>query len=69
MKKAVCESAEGDAPQQIMEDDGIAIVAPKAVIDEEFYGDQDYEVDELDEEGFGEMNFDDSSLFAEDPKF
>jgi len=24
---------------------------------------------ELDEEGFGEMNFDDSSLFAEDPKF
>ena len=44
-------------------------VAPKAVIDEEFYGDQDYEVDELDEEGFGEMNFDDSSLFAEDPKF
>ncbi|MFM2291764.1 MAG: hypothetical protein RIS29_1577, partial [Bacteroidota bacterium] len=23
----------------------------------------------LDEEGFGEMNFDDSSLFSEDPRF
>jgi hypothetical protein len=69
LKKAVCESAEGDAPQQIMEDEGIVIAPPKAVIDEEFYGDQDFEMDELDEEGFGEMNFDDSSLFAEDPKF
>ncbi len=70
LKIAVCQSVEGDAPQQIMEDDGITIAPPKAaVIDEEFYGDQDYELDELDEEGFGEMNFDDSSLFAEDPKF
>ena len=44
-------------------------VAPKASLDENFYGDEDFELDELDEEGFGEMNFDDSSLFSEDPKF
>ena len=69
LDKAKCISKEGDAPQQILEDDGILIAPPKAVIDEEFYGDQDYELDEMDEEGFGEMNFDDSSLFAEDPKF
>jgi len=43
--------------------------AQKATIGEDFYGDQDFELDELDEEGFGEMNFDDSSLFSEDPKF
>ena len=69
LAKAKCISQEGDAPQQILEDDGILIAPPKAVIDEEFYGDEDYELDEIDEEGFGEMNFDDSSLFAEDPKF
>lgn len=66
-KKAVCISAEGDAPQQIMEDETVS-VAPKIAIDENFYGDEEFELDELDEEGFGEMNFDDSSLFAEDPK-
>ena len=64
----VCISSEGTAPVQIMADEGINI-APKANIDENFYGDEDYELEELDEEGFGEMNFDDSSLFAEDPKF
>jgi hypothetical protein len=68
MDKAVCISSEGEAPIQIMTDDGIAI-APKANLDENFYGDEDYELDELDEEGFGEMNFDDSTLFSEDPKF
>jgi len=69
-KKAVCITSEGIAPEQILADDGISVV-PKATttIDEEFYGDEDYELDELDEEGFGEMNFDDSSLFTEDPKF
>jgi len=68
MDKAVCMSSEGDAPIQILADDGLT-VAPKASLDENFYGDEDFELDELDEEGFGEMNFDDSSLFSEDPKF
>jgi len=66
--KAVCVSAEGDAPIQIMAEDAL-VAAPKAAFDENFYGDEEFELDELDEEGFGEMNFDDSSLFAEDPKF
>jgi len=68
LDKPVCISSEGDAPVQILAEEGITI-APKANLDENFYGDEDYELDELDEEGFGEMNFDDSSLFAEDPKF
>jgi hypothetical protein len=38
-------------------------------LDENFYGDEDFDIDELDEEGFGDMNFDDSALFSEDPKF
>jgi hypothetical protein len=68
LDKAVCITSEGKAPVQIMAEEGIA-VAPKTSLDENFYGDEDYEPEELDEEGFGEMNFDDSSLFAEDPKF
>jgi hypothetical protein len=43
-------------------------VAPKLNLDENFYGDEDFDIDELDEEGFGDMNFDDSTLFADDSK-
>lgn len=68
LDKAECTTSEGDAPLQIMADDGLTI-APKVSIDENFYGDEEFEIDELDEEGFGEMNFDDNSLFSEDPKF
>jgi len=68
LEKPVCITSEGVAPVQVIIDEGIT-VAPKANIDENFYGDEDYELDELDEEGFGEMNFDDSTLFTEDPKF
>lgn len=68
LDKAVCLTTEGNAPIQILADDELVVV-PKTTLDENFYGDEDYELDELDEEGFGEMNFDDSSLFSEDPKF
>jgi len=67
LDKPECVSSEGTAPVQIMVEEGITAI-PKANLDENFYGDEDYELDELDEEGFGEMNFDDSSLFAEDPQ-
>ena len=68
LDKAVCITSEGEAPIQILTDDGL-VVAPKESLDENFYGDEDYELEELDEEGLGEMNFDDSTLFSEDPKF
>jgi hypothetical protein len=60
-------STEGKAPQQIMAEEAIK-VAPKLNLDENFYGDEDFDIDELDEEGFGDMNFDDSTLFADDSK-
>lgn len=68
VEKPVCVSSSGKAPQQIMNDEDINI-ASKINLDESFYGDEEFDVDELDEEGFGDMNFDDSTLFAEDPKF
>lgn len=61
-------SSEGKAPQQILADEAVSI-APKMTLDENFYGDEDFDIDELDEEGFGDMNFDDSTLFADDNKF
>ena len=67
-EKPVCLTSEGNPPIQIMADETM-ITTPKVNLDENFYGDEDFELDELDEEGFGEMNFDDSSLFSEDPKF
>ena len=66
--KAVCSSAKGEAPQQVLSDEAI-LAAPKVNLDENFYGDEDFDADELDEEGFGDMNFDDSSLFNDDSKF
>jgi hypothetical protein len=68
LDKAVCSSAKGEAPQQVLSDEAI-LAAPKVNLDENFYGDEDFDADELDEEGFGDMNFDDSSLFNDDSKF
>lgn len=65
MDKAECVISKGEPPlQMISEEDFIA--GSKLTIDENFYGDEDFNVDELDEEGFGDLNFDDSSLFNDD---
>lgn len=61
-------SAEGKAPAQLISDDAMNFNTAVSV-DENFYGDEDFDMDELDEEGFGDMNFDDSTLFADDSKF
>ncbi|MBP6260493.1 MAG: hypothetical protein KA303_02790 [Paludibacter sp.] len=68
IEAAECVSSTGNPPQQIIDDEAI-FAAPKMNLDENFYGDEDFDIDELDEEGFGDMNFDDSALFSEDPKF
>jgi hypothetical protein len=65
MNKAECISSKGDAPLQIVDDIDF-IVGSKLTVDENFYGDEDFDLDELDDEGFGDMNFDDSSLFNDD---
>ncbi len=59
--------SEGKAPQQIIAEEAVS-VAPKLTLDENFYGDEDFDIEELDEEGFGDMNFDDSTLFSDDNK-
>ncbi len=68
---AVCTTSQGKAPKQMVENDDFLNIIQKTPIvasDESFYGDQDFNLDELDEEGFGDMNFDDESLFSDDSK-
>lgn len=68
LKSPVCTQSEGEPPVQIIEIENI-LTAPKANLDENFYGDEEFDTDELDDEGFGEMNFDDNSLFTEEQTF
>lgn len=69
LDKPKCVLSQGTPPEQNIEEEETLTATPKLNLDENFYGDQDFEMDELDEEGFGDMNFDDSALFSEDPKF
>jgi len=62
LEKAQCVSTIGNPPVQTLGEEAFTIPT-KISIDENFYGDEEFDIDEMDEEGFGEMNFDDSSLF------
>lgn len=59
--EAVCTTSTGSAPVQIAEETDFA--APQKIqipSDENFYGDEEFEIDELDEEGSGDLNFDET---------
>ena len=64
LKDPVCSLSLGQAPQEIVDlDEFDAKVDAKqaavtADLEEDFYGDQDYNADEFDTEGFDEMTFD-----------
>ena len=60
LAKPVCLKAEGKAPEQISMDDdfmNITNTTKNVDLDADFYGDEDYESDELDEEGYSDINF------------
>ncbi len=63
LDKVICTKADGKAPQQLKTEDNPLTTAKDIDLDEDFYGDSQYDSDELDSEGFGDMNFDDNSLF------
>lgn len=63
-----CIVTKGDPPVQISINEDSAYISDVSV-DENFYGDEEFDLDEIDDEGFGDMNFDNNSLFSEDPKF
>lgn len=58
-----CTKSVGKAPKQLETEDILASAGKDLDMDSDFYGSDEYDADELDPEGFGDMNFDDSSLF------
>lgn len=61
LEKSVCTTSIGEPPVQ-MEDNLNFVYTPQKnnqiINDESFYGDEDFDLEELDEEGFGDLNFD-----------
>lgn len=56
--KAECTRSEGQPPVQVGDINDVVIGAVPGDIDEQFYGDETFDADELDSEGFGDLNFD-----------
>lgn len=53
LKKSVCSRSEGDAPSQTIDfDKELSATATNVDLDENFYGDQDFDIEEFDPEGF-----------------
>ena len=65
MSRPECVRSQGEPPYQTT-DEEVFISGSKLSVEENFYGDEDFDIDELDDEGFGDLNFDDSSLFNDD---
>ena len=52
LEKPICSKSVGEPPVQIMSFDDIDTKAGSTEIGEDFYGDSEYDIDELDKEGF-----------------
>ena len=62
----VCVESQGDAPAQLLQDDVLDPSKTKAndwEIDDDFYGDSQYDDGDLDFEGYQDLSFDDGSMF------
>lgn len=66
MKGAKCTKKLGDAPKQTIDFEEMASNSASLDLDETFYGDQDFDMEEFDEEGFdmggGETSFEEDRL-------
>jgi hypothetical protein len=51
-KAAVCTRKEGEAPKQTIDFEELAAASGPVDLDENFYGDQDFDMDDFDAEGF-----------------
>jgi len=61
-----CTNKEGKAPKQIKELEEITTSGKKGnddFLDDSFYGDSEFDMNELDEDGFSDLSFDDGTMF------
>lgn len=63
-KKAICSKSTGKAPKQIMDFEEMATSGSSLDLDENFYGDQDFDMEDFDQDGFDMENT--SSSYDED---
>lgn len=52
IKGATCSKKEGEAPQQVVDFEEVTVTAGVLDLDETFYGDQDFDLEDFDPEGF-----------------
>lgn len=52
IKEAICSRKEGEAPKQTVDFEELAAAGGSLDLDESFYGDQDFDLDDFDSEGF-----------------
>lgn len=62
LKEPLCTEAEGKAPQQIMSFDEFELQHTSGEIDESFYGDEEFDPSELDENGFNDIDMNNDGL-------
>lgn len=66
LEKPVCTKSAGQAPPQIISFDDFEKNNPSSdLLDENFYGDEDFDPSELDEEGFNDMDMSNDDSFNE----
>ena len=61
LNAAKCVLAKGEAPSQFSEEADLETLF-SADIEENFYGDEEFDLDELDEESFGDVSFEEESF-------
>ena len=62
MDKPECILSKGEAPAQTISDEEL-IAGVNVNVDENYYGDEHFDLTELEDEGFDSMSFDDSGMF------
>ena len=64
MEGVKCTENKGKAPKQVQELEDLKADTQASVLDEDdFYGDDGFDMDELDSEGFQDLSFDDGTMF------
>lgn len=68
MNGVECVEKKGKAPKQLQTEDNLTAILGKDSkgdlgLDDDFYGDSEYDAEDLDMEGFQDLSFDDGSMF------
>ncbi len=59
-----CVEKEGKAPKQLQTEDAFTAAAAKNIdIDDDFFGDNEFDMDEIDLDGFSDVSFEDGTMF------